>query len=300
MNKILLNKILHRLLYSIILFVGILFVAFLLFNYSDNKNSFHGYNTGFILLDFISWISSLITSMNLGYTQNGQPVFEKIFIPGINTLILTFSALAIGFIMSVVIGWYWSNNSKNKWVDTFVRVINVFSSIPLFLAAFVIAYLVHYVIIDIYADSISLSHTIIYYTTPILVLTFFDGFLAEMITFIKIRFDEIRSEQFITALDLRGGNISKHIIKHIFNDLLSVINSKFLTLIGGAIVVEIIFGWRGIGLQGFDAVITRDYSLFMGVLIFTSISIIIFKQIVFILTIIFDKSYKLRLSQKKL
>lgn len=291
LGKNILMKFTWKLSYSLMLFITITFLAFISFRLSVNNKMIIHLGNGFIFSDFLSWIIKVFSSMDLGTTLSGKPVFGSLLKSFGKTLMLTVSSLIISFSISLILGWYWSNYGKNFAVQTFSRIINLISSIPLFLAAFIIVLLSPYMVIDITSDTVSTIDILIYYLVPIFTLSIFDGFITEMTNFIKIRFDEISSEQFITALEIRGGNIKKHIMKHIIYDLLTIVNSKFVTLIGGAIIIEIIFGWKGIGLQGYNAVYYRDYSLFMGVIIFTTIAIMIFNLTTYIVNHLIKNKY---------
>lgn len=276
------KKILKEIAHSIILFVVVLFIAFVLFRWRLNINAFPEFDSGFVLYDFFNWLKNLVLTLDFGHALEGAPVIDLLLPAAIITLLLAVSSLFIGLILSLLIGWYWSKNSKNSLIDTIVRLLNLLSTTPLFLAAFLIALSIG-------------SFTINIYLVPIIVLTIFDGFLAEMINFIKIRIDEISSEQFISALDLRGGNTKRHILKHIFQDLISVVSSKFLGLIGGAIVVEYIFRLRGLGTEAWDAIqgSDKDYTLFMGILVFIILFVIVFNFIVSLIKYVYKNNFKI-------
>jgi peptide/nickel transport system permease protein len=47
-------------------------------------------------------------------------------------------------------------------------------------------------------------------------------------------------------------------------------------LIGGAVVVETIFGWPGIGRLAFEALLQRDYPVLLGVFFICSIMVVLF------------------------
>jgi peptide/nickel transport system permease protein len=46
-------------------------------------------------------------------------------------------------------------------------------------------------------------------------------------------------------------------------------------LLGGAIVVETVFGWPGMGRLAMDAVIGRDFNLLLGILLLSSVLVIV-------------------------
>ena len=46
-------------------------------------------------------------------------------------------------------------------------------------------------------------------------------------------------------------------------------------LLGGAVVVETLFGWPGMGRLALEAVLARDFSVLLGVLLLSSLLVII-------------------------
>ena len=46
-------------------------------------------------------------------------------------------------------------------------------------------------------------------------------------------------------------------------------------VINGAVVVETIFGWPGIGRLMYDSIYTRDYPVLLGILLFVSVTVIL-------------------------
>jgi len=45
---------------------------------------------------------------------------------------------------------------------------------------------------------------------------------------------------------------------------------------GGAVLIETVFGWPGIGRLMFDALLQRDYQLLLGVFLVTSAMVVLF------------------------
>lgn len=46
------------------------------------------------------------------------------------------------------------------------------------------------------------------------------------------------------------------------------------TLVGGAVVIETVFAWPGLGRLTFDAVLQRDYPLMLGIFLVMSVIVI--------------------------
>jgi peptide/nickel transport system permease protein len=65
-------------------------------------------------------------------------------------------------------------------------------------------------------------------------------------------------------------------------------------LIGGALLVETVFGWPGIGRLAFDALVQRDYSVLLGVFFMASIVVVVVNLITDILYTVADPRIELK------
>jgi len=86
--------------------------------------------------------------------------------------------------------------------------------------------------------------------------------------------DQVNKE-YVTVLRSKGLPERAVVIKHMFrNALLPVItisSMQFVKLLGGAVIVETVFGWPGIGFLMVDAIYARDYPLVQAGIMFFSI-----------------------------
>ena len=51
-------------------------------------------------------------------------------------------------------------------------------------------------------------------------------------------------------------------------------------ILGGAVVVETVFSWPGLGRLAFEAVLKRDFSVLLGILLLSSLMVIIVNMLV--------------------
>lgn len=69
--------------------------------------------------------------------------------------------------------------------------------------------------------------------------------------------------------------IYKHALRNAILPILTVFGIQIGHLLAGAVLVETVFTWPGMGRLMFDGILRRDYPLIMGVLIFSSLLVII-------------------------
>ena len=74
--------------------------------------------------------------------------------------------------------------------------------------------------------------------------------------------------------------IYKHALKNALIPVVTVIGLSLAGLFGGAVIMETIFMWPGMGRYGYDALISRNYPVIMGVVLFSSALLIIMNIVV--------------------
>ena len=78
----------------------------------------------------------------------------------------------------------------------------------------------------------------------------------------------------------------RHALRNAMLPILTVAGLQFGNLISGALLVETVFNWPGMGRLAFDSILRRDYPTVLGVLFFASMMVVI-------ANILTDLSYRL-------
>jgi peptide/nickel transport system permease protein len=69
---------------------------------------------------------------------------------------------------------------------------------------------------------------------------------------------------------------------------------QFGTLLGGAVITELVFAWPGLGRMLLDAILRRDYAVVQGTVIFVAMIYVLMNLVVDVLYRVVDP--RLRLS----
>jgi ABC-type dipeptide/oligopeptide/nickel transport system permease component len=89
---------------------------------------------------------------------------------------------------------------------------------------------------------------------------------------------EVLGEDYIRTAKAKGVPYSKVIAKHALRNsvipVITVVGIQFGTLLGGAIIVETVFAWPGIGRLLIDAVTARDFPLVQGIVLFVAAGVV--------------------------
>lgn len=71
----------------------------------------------------------------------------------------------------------------------------------------------------------------------------------------------------------------KHALRNAVLPVITVLGLQFGNVMAGAILVETVFNWPGLGRLAFEAVLRRDYPTVLGVLLFSSVVVLVMNQL---------------------
>lgn len=90
---------------------------------------------------------------------------------------------------------------------------------------------------------------------------------------------EVLTEDYITTAHAKGFDeeyvIKKHAVPNAMLPMVTIIAINLGMVIAGAIQVETIFSWPGIGRLMYDALTNRDYPLLQGIFLFVTVCVVI-------------------------
>lgn len=108
---------------------------------------------------------------------------------------------------------------------------------------------------------------------------------------------EVADQDFVRTARAKGVDEGRIMRRHILrNALLPVITLAGIQaghLIGGSILVETVFAWPGIGTLAFEALLSRDYEMLLGVFLCTSVLVMLFNLITDLLYLVVDPRVEL-------
>jgi len=82
--------------------------------------------------------------------------------------------------------------------------------------------------------------------------------------------------------------VSRHIVRGALVPVLTIAGIQLATILGGVIVVEVVFAWPGLGRLVYDAVAARDYPLIQGAVLLVAVMFIVVNLIVDVLYAVVD------------
>lgn len=244
-----------------------------------------------IYSQYIKWISGALR-FDFGYSYfTNRAIGPDLFEYLINTLKLTsfafFLTLAISFPFGILSAIY-----KNRFFDYFVRVFSFLGvSTPNFWLGllFILFFSVKLGWLPPFGIG-GFSHIIM----PALAISFMS--IAINARFIRVNFLESSNERYITYAKMRGVSKSKIYIKHILtNSLLPLITAFGMhigELFGGALVIENIFAYPGVGRYAVGAIYNSDYPVIQAFILMMCFVFILINLITDIVYVMIDPRIK--------
>jgi peptide/nickel transport system permease protein len=112
---------------------------------------------------------------------------------------------------------------------------------------------------------------------PTLVLTL--NVAGGNIRYVRSSMLEVLSQDYLRTARAKGLRkflvINKHAIRNALIPIVSVVGMQIPTLLGGAVVIEQIFSWPGIGQLTMSSIMSRDYPTVMGLNLMAAVIVII-------------------------
>jgi peptide/nickel transport system permease protein len=103
---------------------------------------------------------------------------------------------------------------------------------------------------------------------------------------------EVLSQDYIRTARAKGllerWVILKHALKNALLPVVTIIGLQFGTLLGGAILTETIFSWPGIGSWIYEGILSRDYPVVQGGVVFVAVAFVLINLLVDLSYAFFD------------
>jgi peptide/nickel transport system permease protein len=238
--------------------------------------------------------------------KDGRPVLERIGERLPPTIALNICSMAIALSFGLLIGVY-SAKKSGKWQDTTLSTTCfTFLAIP----EFWVTYLLIIALTNGMAIPLmgTVSHGIVFPNemsrgldwlwhlfVPAIMLSL--GGIAGQSRYVRASMMETMREDYIRTAQAKGLKpdtiLYRHALRNSLRPLITGIGALLPALIGGAVIIETIFAYPGIGRLGYQAVLERDYPTLVALNFITAILILFGNLIADVLYAIVDPRVRL-------
>ncbi|MBT9385952.1 ABC transporter permease [Pseudooceanicola sp. CBS1P-1] len=250
---------------------------------------------------------SNVAQLNLGYSyRQEEPVLTLIAERLPATLILSLSAFVISLGLGVLAGVV-AAARQGRWSDSLISAVALlFYATPLFWLALMavllfsvkLGWLPAFGYLTVGSDLTGLARAFDIFKHLILPATTLGLFvMAVYVRMTRASMLEVSRLDFVKtarAKGLRPGLIlRRHVLRNALLPVVTLAGLQAGQLVGGAVLIETVFAWPGIGRLMFEALQARDYNLLLGVFVMSAAMVLLFNLITDLLYRVVDPRIRL-------
>ena len=296
--------IIRRVLYAIPTLIGISIITFLIarlspgdpvrlftfgirdFTQEDYLRLLHAYGLDKpIPLQYVDWITKALQG-NFGesliyHRESFGMVMERV--P--NTLMLAVAALFLQLVIGVPLGVL-AAFKRGKWIDGAIRIFGVVGhAVPAFWLGLILIivfavqlrWLPSIGVLTVGHDQMDILDRLKHLILPSFVLALTG--IANYSRILRTETLDVLAQDFVRTAHAKGLRertvIFTHALRNALIPVVTALGGILAALVGGALVIEQVFSWPGVGQFTFQAAIAKDYPIVQAGVMFTSTILVI-------------------------
>jgi len=247
-------------------------------------------------VQYLRWLGHLLRGdLGTAATFNNKPVLTLIGERFWGTVQLQSIALVLGLALAIPVGII----SATRQYSAVDNTITVGSFLGLAVPNFWLALLLQvWLSVQLgWLPSIStaqadapLSERWRYFLMPVFVLALPN--IAYFARFMRSAMLDVIHQDYVTVARAKGlaarPVLYRHAFRHALLPMVTVIGLQLPRILSGAVIIEQIFAWPGLGLLAYDAIGRRDYPVILGVTMLTGAAVMIVNLLVDVLYAVVD------------
>lgn len=202
--------------------------------------------------------------------RSGKSIVNELWQRLPATLMLTGGSLVLAVSMGIPVGiiaavW------RNSWLDGLSRLLAL-------LGAVVPSYVLALLLMLLFAVQLGWLPAIGYGSPKHLILpavALAAGVSAQLMRLTRASLLEVLNQDYVRTARAKGVSegvvIVVHALKNALLPVITVLGISLGHLLGGAVIVETIFGWPGVGKYAVDAIFLRDHPVIQGFVLYTAL-----------------------------
>jgi len=239
-------------------------------------------------VQYVRWIGGLLTG-DLGRSLHQHRPVSHILAEALpRTMLLTVPAYIVHLIVACGLGVLMAVR-RGTWLDRTLNLVGLtIYSLPAFWLALMLILVFSFGLGWLPASGMhdpdvvltgtsNLLDLISHMIMPVLVL----GVASAMGTarYVRSGLIEALDQEYITAARARGvperAVVWRHALRNTLLPIVTLVGVNLPALLGGAVVVETVFAWPGMGRVAVDAIFTRDYPVILAVTALSGVLVVL-------------------------
>ncbi len=254
-----------------------------------------------VMVQYVIWLKNVIKG-DFGYSfYYRRPVSSLIWERVFATLILSITSLSFAWVLGVVVGTFSALKKYSIWDKLFTVVAFSGIAIPGFFLGLLLLYIAAKTGWFPIAGMVSVEHSQMtawerfkdlawHLILPSFALGF--GTFAVLMRYMRGSLLDVLNEDYVTFARAKGLPermvIYKHAMRNAINPMITLLGYSISGLLGGAIIIENIFAWPGMGRLVYQALLQQDIYVVMAASILGAVMLIVGNLIADILLALVD------------
>lgn len=249
-----------------------------------------------------TWLSNVLRG-NLGESLIDRRQITDILGEAASlTLQLTIPAFCLAVALSLIIG-VWTGSRPYSRTDNVVSTMSIMlAGIPGFVLGLLLVY-IFAVRLNLLPSggnrdiggAGTLGSRAPYFVLPLLTLTVLE--VAQLVRYVRDSVISVRTADYVRTAEAKGLRqrtvLGRHVLRNAMLPFITIAGLQIPGLISGALLVEIVFGWGGLGTRIAVAVGQRDFPVIMGATLLTGVVVVIANLIADLLYALVDPRIRL-------
>jgi peptide/nickel transport system permease protein len=218
---------------------------------------------------YFAWIGNVVQGEFGISLRTGQPVARELAASGVRTLFLTLGSLVVTLAVAVPIGVYAAVRPASGRAWALTMSAYVVSALPTFWLGYIAIY--------VFTRQLGLfpilsgtgeaqEHAWLYAGLPVVLLGLGSGALSEVVRYVREEVGRVLTEEYVRTARAKGASLWRHVYKEgLLLPIAEIVASKMPFVLSGAIIVEQVFNWPGLGRLAWQAAQDRDYPVIMAI-----------------------------------
>jgi peptide/nickel transport system permease protein len=249
-----------------------------------------------------------IVAFDLGFSfRHNMPVADLIGSRLFPTLLLMVTVLLLAVVVGTVLGAFAARN-LNRWQDNLISMLTVLAyATPVFWAGLmlIVVFSIHLgwfptsgmqkvaAFHEGWAKVRDIAHHLV---LPAVTLTMF--YMALYARLMRASVLEQFSMDYVVTARAKGLTerqiARRHVLRNAVLPVLTMAGVQVGALLGGAVVVETVFAWPGLGLLAYESLFARDLNLLLGIFFVCTCLVVVVNLVVDVAYSLLDPRIELR------
>jgi len=253
-----------------------------------------------IPIQFVEWSSKVVKGdFGTSLFFQGQPVTKVIYEHFKPTLTLTFLGIVLATFFGIISGVFAAVNHNSIWDRLIMVITSAGLAIPGFWLGLMLVFFfsIKFSILPPAGYkplSAGFLESYKYLVLPAVTLAFAQTSLISRMT--RSNMLEVLGTDYVRTARAKGVSEFivnyKHALKNVLISVITIIGLAFAHLMGGAVITESIFNIPGVGRLLIRSVMTRDYPVIEGIVLYFAVIWVILNLVVDVLYVIIDPRIK--------